>query len=254
MARDRFPPEVSEKLKYYVYRLIDPRNGETFYVGKGKGDRIFQHARSVPIEIVSAELGEEDAIELKLQRIKEIHSAGLEVGHVIHQHNIETSEIAFQVEAAVMDAFPGLTNRVGGHGTIEFGVAHVEELIAVYAAQVFEPAEPLILISIAKSFDEEGRSIYDATRGVWKIDPKRAAKVNLVLAHRKGLVVGAFRPTKWLPATKENFAWLTSDMPGRWGFDGIEAEPSTAPNYLSKRVPDRYRRKGAANPVRFVEL
>jgi hypothetical protein len=36
-----FPPGVAEKLKTYVYRLIDPRNGETFYVGKGKGDRVF---------------------------------------------------------------------------------------------------------------------------------------------------------------------------------------------------------------------
>ena len=39
--RDRFPPEVANKLEYYVYRLIDPRNGEIFYVGKGRGDRIF---------------------------------------------------------------------------------------------------------------------------------------------------------------------------------------------------------------------
>ncbi|GAB0612904.1 hypothetical protein NB16F74_47760 [Escherichia coli] len=30
---DSFPPEVAERLQYYVYRLIDPRNGETFYVG-----------------------------------------------------------------------------------------------------------------------------------------------------------------------------------------------------------------------------
>lgn len=35
---DSFPPEVTAKLKAYVYRLIDPRNGETFYVGKGVGD------------------------------------------------------------------------------------------------------------------------------------------------------------------------------------------------------------------------
>jgi hypothetical protein len=31
---DSFSPEVSSKLKTYVYRLIDPRNGESFYVGK----------------------------------------------------------------------------------------------------------------------------------------------------------------------------------------------------------------------------
>jgi len=41
---DSFPPEVIEKLKTYVYRLIDPRNGET-YVGKGKGNRVFAHIR-----------------------------------------------------------------------------------------------------------------------------------------------------------------------------------------------------------------
>lgn len=40
MARDSFPAGVAEQLKWYVYRLIDPRNGETFYVGKGRGNRI----------------------------------------------------------------------------------------------------------------------------------------------------------------------------------------------------------------------
>ena len=29
---DAFPIGVGEKLKFYVYRLIDPRNGETFYI------------------------------------------------------------------------------------------------------------------------------------------------------------------------------------------------------------------------------
>ena len=38
-----FTPEVIEKLNYYVYRLIDPRNGQTFYIGKGKGNRVFAH-------------------------------------------------------------------------------------------------------------------------------------------------------------------------------------------------------------------
>jgi hypothetical protein len=106
MARDMFPAEVVEKLKYYVYRLIDPRNGETFYVGKGKGNRIFQHARA-GLKLGNsddADSSDEDAVELELQRIKEIHTAGLEVGHVAHQHNIEDPETAFQIEAAVMEA------------------------------------------------------------------------------------------------------------------------------------------------------
>ena len=45
MAIDSFPGRVAEQLKWYVYRLIDPRNGETFYVGKGQGDRVFAHAK-----------------------------------------------------------------------------------------------------------------------------------------------------------------------------------------------------------------
>jgi uncharacterized protein len=45
MERDTFPAEVAAQLKWYVYRLIDPRNGETFYVGKGRADRVFQHAK-----------------------------------------------------------------------------------------------------------------------------------------------------------------------------------------------------------------
>ena len=43
-AKLSFSPEISEKLKFYVYHLIDPRNGETFYVGKGKGNRVFAHS------------------------------------------------------------------------------------------------------------------------------------------------------------------------------------------------------------------
>jgi hypothetical protein len=67
MRPDRFPVEVAERLKWYVYRLIDPRNGETFYVGKGKGDRLFQHAKGA---LTASE--DEDRADLKYQRIKDI--------------------------------------------------------------------------------------------------------------------------------------------------------------------------------------
>src|SRR5579864_6525837 len=121
--RKDFPLEVAEKLEYYVYRLIDPRNGETFYVGKGRGNRVFQHA------IGALKPGpQEDAHDIKMKRIREIVDAQLEVGHVIHRHGIKDEETAFQVEAAVIDPYPGLSNRVGGHDN-DFGVAHVEEIV-----------------------------------------------------------------------------------------------------------------------------
>lgn len=248
MARNRFPTGVAERLNWYVYRLIDPRNGETFYVGKGRADRIFEHAKGA-----SAAIKDEDALDLKLQRIKEIEAAGLQVAHVIHRHNIEDEDVAYQIEAAVIDAYPGLTNKVAGHGAGDYGCRHAEQIVTEYAAEPFEAKEPLILISIARSYEEEGKEIYDAVRGCWVIDPNKAKKFKLVLAHRRGLVLGAFRPTKWLPATKENFPWLDTDIPPRFGFEGQPAEQATASLYIRKRVPDAFRAKGAANPVRYVE-
>ena len=148
---------------------------------------------------------------------------------------------------------PTLASQTKLAGTGDYGCRHVEEIISEYQAETFVPLEPLILISIARSYDEEGRSVYDAVRGVWRIDVQRAAKCHLVLAHRRGIVIGAFRPAAWLPATNANFPFLDFDIPGRSGFVGTEAEPEIGAIYLQKRVPDAFRTKGAANPIRFVD-
>ncbi|MGB9141561.1 MAG: hypothetical protein WCB71_05125, partial [Aestuariivirga sp.] len=67
----KFSDEVASKLGYYVYRLIDPRYGETFYVGKGKGNRMFSHVRD--------EAGNDsDDLSDKLSRIRQIRVAGFE--------------------------------------------------------------------------------------------------------------------------------------------------------------------------------
>ena len=216
-------------------------------MGKGKGDRVFQRAKGA----LSAS-DDEDATDLKSQRIKDIGAAGLEVAHVIHRHGIESEELAFEIEGAVIDAYPGLTNQVGGHASGDYRGRHAVEIIAEYRAEPFEAREPLILISIGKSYDEEDKSIYEAVRGCWVINPERARKHNLVLAHRRGIVVGAFRTTDWLPSTKANFPWHTGDE-NRWGFVGKPAEQETARLYMGKRVPEAYRAKGAANPVRFIK-
>jgi hypothetical protein len=43
MKPHQFPESVIENLGVYVCRLIDPRNGETIYVGKGVGNRGFSN-------------------------------------------------------------------------------------------------------------------------------------------------------------------------------------------------------------------
>ena len=249
MPAQSFQDEVADKLNWYVYRLLDPRNGETFYVGKGRGDRIFQHATG---EITDTE--EEGPVDLKLQRIKEITSAGLEVGHVVHRHGITQQWVAYEVEAALIDAYPGLTNKVRGIGSRDRGSRHVEELIREYAAVDFEVEEPLMMISIGVLYYSEHLDIYQAVQCAWKVNVDRARRYNLVLARLRGLVVGAFRPNQpWIPATRKNFPQLSEDMPGRKGFVGEEAKPEFQALYVGKRVPDRYRLKGAQGAVRYCD-
>ena len=248
MPADSFPQEVIEQLKHYVYRLIDPRNGETFYVGKGQGNRVFGHAAGDFMD----ERGEEDATDLKLLRIKEIKAAGLDVSHVIHRYGIESERVAYEIEAALIDAYPGLTNKVKGHSK-SFGLRHAEEIIREYAAEPFHIRHRLLLISIGVRFGYEDFSVYEAVRCAWKVSKRRAEECELVLARKGQIIVGVFRPEKWIEATHNNFPKeLDSDRPGKWGFVGKNVVPEVEKMYLHKRVPDRFLpKKGAQTPFRY---
>jgi hypothetical protein len=234
-----FPPEVVAKLKFYVYRLIDPRNGETFYIGKGVGNRVFQHAKA---EIDGDELND------KLKRIREILLAGLEVSHVIHRHGMD-EKTAIEVEAALIDAYPGLTNIVGGTGTSDFGAMHATEILTRYKAEPAVFRHRALLISVNRTATEV--SLYEATRYAWKINRSKAKQAEVILATKQGLIVGAFIAHQWLEATPANFPGRVAS-PGRHGFVGEEAPPELRRLYVGKRVPDAYRKRGAANPVKYT--
>lgn len=238
---DSFPLGVAEKLNYYVYRLFDPRNGETFYVGKGKGDRVFSHMRATQ-DLEGDEVGN------KLQRIREIHLAGFQVGHVIHRHGMD-EPTAFHVEGALLDAYPALTNIMGGHGSGDLGAMHAQEIILRYAAEdaVFQHRAILITVNRTAAI----RELYEATRFAWKISKDKADRAEIVLAVQQGLIKGAFVAERWLPATGENFPGR-SDVPGRIGFVGKEADEAVKNLYLNKGVPEIFRKRGAANPIRYT--
>lgn len=237
-AVEAFPPEVISELKTYVYRLIDPRNGETFYVGKGRGNRVFAHIR----EQVS-----DDDVEGKLGRIRDIRLSGFEVAHVIHRHGLD-DRTAFEVEAALIDAYPGLTNVVGGAGSGDYGVMHAGEVISKYRAEpaVFEHLA--LLINVSKTATE--RTLYEAVRFAWRINREKAEQAQVILATRDGIIVGAYVADQWLDATEDNFPGRET-VQGRIGFVGRRAPDEYWQQYVRKRVPARFRKPGAANPVRY---
>ena len=124
-----------------------------------------------------------------------------------------------------------------------------------YAGEEFQAKEPLMLISIRVTYglwDDP----YDAVRYAWRVSLDRVAQHKLVLAHVKGTVVGAYRPTQWLPATRENFpdqAKRYGDVGDRLhlrGFVGKPAEQDVWDYYVSKRAPKLF--LGARNAVRYL--
>ena len=80
---------------FYVYGLIDPRENTIFYIGKGKGKRMFQHL---------TEKEEVNSNTEKLKIIQEIKYAGLEVDFLIIGENL-TEESSLLLERMLVFRF-----------------------------------------------------------------------------------------------------------------------------------------------------
>ena len=238
--RNKFLKEVSERLNWYVYRLIDPRNGETFYVGKGRNNRVFAHIRA-------EEHLEGDEFDNKIERIRTIKVAGFKVGHIIHRHGM-TNRTALEVEAALIDAYPGLTNVVGGHASGERGAMHAEEAVQQYGADVAKFNHKALLINVSRSATRQV-SLYEATRYAWRINTAKAKDAEVVLATVHGVIRDAFVEVNWLPATPEHFPNRPPVSENKWGFEGSEASREIRRQYVGKRVPAEYRTRF---PIRYT--
>ena len=182
-------------LDNYVYLLRDPRgNKEFFYVGKGKGNRVFHHEIDAEDDNVT-----DEAISAKIARIQAIKAAGLQVEQFILRHGLSESE-AFQVESAVIDmvGISNLSNLQRGHYSTEFGLKGVNEIRAMYSAKPFDTDLPVILININRLFDVEMTSteMYDATRKSWVMGAKRNRALYAVATYR-GLTREVYKIKNW---------------------------------------------------------
>jgi uncharacterized protein len=172
-------------------------------------------------------------------RIRQIRLDGFEVGHVIHRHGL-SEEQALEVESALIDAYPEVTNQMGGKGSDGYGVMHANQIIERYEALEATFVHKVLLINVNRTATER-TSVYDAVRSAWKLDPKRAEQVDLVLAVQEGLIVGVFVADEWRPVADQ-----------RWEFVGREAPREVAQQYLRRRLPDIMKKRGAANPIRYA--
>lgn len=181
----QFSNKVIENLGYYIYALVDPRDQKIFYIGKGCGNRVFQHC--------IAAIHDNDET-LKLDTIRVILKSGLQVGHYILRHKL-TEEMALQMESLLIDilTYPVfnrkflLANIKGGHHQWNEGIKTVEEIGLIYDCEEIDinsnDKGHMLLVSLNKSYDSakvkkgyERVDVYQKTRKFWYISKSRAKK------------------------------------------------------------------------------
>lgn len=229
-----FSPAITEKIGYYIYSLVDPRNNNIFYIGKGLGNRVFQHAKGA----LSGKISESD----KIDTIKQIYQAGLEPLYYILRHNIKDEKQALEYEALAIDLLSivkpnqqPLTNIQGGTHSSEKGLMTLSELKRLYDPQELRTDLPIVLITINRNYqklkqqiksgeiDESQfeQEIYERTRGYWKTGLRRE-KAKYAVAVYRGWTLAAYEISHWVKEPAER--------PGRWGFVG-KILPKDSPIY-----------------------
>jgi hypothetical protein len=240
---EKFPKIVSTELKYYVYIYSNPITDEIFYVGKGKGDRVFSH------------LSEESESE-KVKYLSDLKLKNLKPKIEILIHGIEDEATALRVEAAIIDliGINKLTNLQSGWRSASFGRMTLKQIISTYSKQEVEVIEPSIFIRINQKFRYSMTEIelYDFTRGQWKINTERANKAKYAFAIYEGIIQEVYTVLFWIEAGKTlNTRNDTDAANDRFEFIGNIAEPEIRNKYKYKSL-EHYFRKGNANPIMYI--
>lgn len=253
MGISKFSQSTANQLDSYVYIYSDPDTKQPFYIGKGKGNRVFAH---LALE------GETK----KIKKIQEIRTAGKEPLIEILVHGVDETT-ALKVEAAAIDliGIDNLTNEQRGHHAGTLGRKEVSALDALYNRKELSEediSEPVMLIKINKLYrnDMSDFELYEATRGVWAVSPEEAKKVRYVFAVYAGMIAEVYAVAGWYPAGTTQYGTradmmgeISGDLNLRYEFIGKVAPEEVRKKYLHKSVSN-LAEPGARNPIRYINV
>jgi hypothetical protein len=248
----RIPASVQQKMGFYVYLYIDPRDESVFYVGKGKGERALAHLKD------SSECD-------KVERITELGKLGIAPRIDILRYGL-TQEEALHVEASAIEllGLDKLTNRVQGHSFDMKRRSRLDDLIQELDAEEVTITHTCVLINISQMY-RYGMSaieLYDATRKSWVIGARRE-QVQFAMAIYRGIVREVYEIATWLPAGSTmtalgtvsnvldptNLVVATPSI--RHEFVGRIAEERIRKCYVGRSVRN-YFSANSQNPIRYA--
>lgn len=228
-----FNTMVISKLQAYVYALADPREtgplkDRLFYIGKGKGNRCFNHAQA------EKGLGEKPLQEgeHKLNKIRDIHRSGKDVEVLIVSHGMDDDQ-AHALEAVLIPLL-GVTNKVAGHGDLQFWLT--ESQINEAFDRPIERRDidlfrgNILFVSLNKQDtsellrEEQQENLSRATLGDWNVNFTNSKRVDCVVGVKNSLIVSIFELEKLNDGTTrfERFRAQKKGAHGRTRFYGAQ--------------------------------
>lgn len=245
----KFAHGVAKEVGHYVYALYVGRSKTPFYVGKGSGNRVFNHINK-SLKLTKDEI--EDDLKF------DIISSGKPITHKIIRHGLD-NKTAYRIEASIIDmlGIGYLSNKVRGQDSFH-GIMTIDEINTLYRSpEVPKITEKVILININKQFDvakNNKKKLYEATRKSWILG-KRRDKAEYAFTVANGIVYEiieinkkSWNCTETITLPKKGGGIFTKK---RWEFRGkIVVDPSLNNKYLGKSVKS-YWKSGGQNPIRY---
>lgn len=249
--------------EYYVYGLVDPRNNRIFYIGKGTGNRVFQH--------VAESDKNPESEKVKLQIIKNIETSNKHVKHILINWGLNEAE-AFAAEASLINLMnyisnASLSNIVAGHHSK--GCLSVEEIEREYGAQLLNAEDfkhKILIIKVNKLYNRcmSVQEIYDIVRGVWRADINRVKEVEYVLGVYNNLIVGCYKPNGWYRVSDCNIDKLPLHMKNKdltkmknrvfFECDDINIMDENQSFYLNKSLEKIEYIQKSQNPIIYIGM
>ena len=248
---NKFPASLHEALGYYVYMYVevgDAGYSDPIYVGKGRGNRCFDHLKSAPNK--------------KSKEIEKLAKSGaLRIDVLAYGLDQAT---ALKVEAAAIDLIGkhNLLNMKRGDDSLEYGRITTDDLIAKLApveiidATAFKEESLLIRINRTYYSGMPDLELYEATRGFWAAKLDRCQNVKYAMPVYEGVIREVYECAAWFdaPSTHYSTREINREDPwykGRIEFVGIIADENIRKKYIRKDVSKLFP-WGAANPLKYV--